>query len=146
MNGEFWLVRSERDLEERLGFFADHVRQMGFPVCWKAKPYDPKRSLDQNALINSMYGDIAQAKKDESTSQVRRRCKLHFGVPILRGCDEEFRAVYDKVVKPHDYETKLAIMDYLPVTSRMGKAKATEYINTVMSEHPGVPFPCKEVA
>jgi hypothetical protein len=39
------------------------------------------------------------------------------------------------MVKPHDYEDKLAIMDFLPVTSRMKKPQATEYIDTVQREY-----------
>ena len=57
------------------------------------------------------------------------------GVPILRAGSEEFRAQYDKVIKPHDYETKLAIMEWLPVTSLMSKEQFSEYLDTVIREY-----------
>lgn len=100
-------------------------------------PLLEKRSLDQNALINVLYGDIARQIEGEGVVDIRRRCKLHFGVPILRANDAEFRKVYDSVVKPHPYETKLQIMDYLPVTSIMKKPQATEYIDTIQREYAG---------
>ena len=96
---------------------------------------DEHRTLDQNALINAMYGQISKSKEDETVQEIRRYCKLHHGVPILRRDSEKFQSLYDKVIKPHDYATKLQMMDYLPVTSEMGKKQATEYIDTVVREY-----------
>jgi hypothetical protein len=93
------------------------------------------RSLSQNDLINAMYGDIAAHTEGEGIVDIRRRCKLHYGVPILRAHDAEFREIYDRVIKQHTYDDKLAMMDYLPVTSRMSKSQATEYIDTVQREY-----------
>jgi hypothetical protein len=94
-----------------------------------------KRSLDQNALAFALYTEIAGQVGDQSVNEIRAECKLRYGVPILRAASEDFRARYDKVIKPHDYETKLALMDWLPVTSLMDKAQFTEYLDTVIREH-----------
>jgi hypothetical protein len=136
MSGDHWIARNPGELAERIVNFQRHLEDRNeWPIMWKAQLYEPPRSIDQNALIHAMYADIAKQSDGEGVVDVRRRCKLHYGVPILRAHDEEFRSVYDKMVKPHDYEDKLAIMDFLPVTSRMKKPQATEYIDTVQREY-----------
>ena len=94
----------------------------------------PRRSLDQNAISHALYAQIAGQIEDQTVQEVRAECKLRYGVPILRAGSEEFRAQYDKVIKPHDYPTKLAIMEWLPVTSLMDKAQFSEYLDTVIRE------------
>lgn len=136
MTGEYFIARNPGEFRQRLEYSAQVAEDsFAYPICWQFKTYEDPRSLPQNALINAMYGEIADQRDGEGVVDIRRRCKLHYGVPILRAHDEEFRSVYDKVVKPHDYETKLEIMDFLPVTSRMKKPQATEYIDTVMREY-----------
>lgn len=96
-----------------------------------------KRSLSQNDLINAMYGDISKWLK-EPVIEVRRECKLRYGVPILRAYDDDFRKFYDTHIKKNlTYEEKLTAMDFLPVTSRMSVGQATEYIETVQREYAG---------
>lgn len=94
----------------------------------------PKRSLDQNAISHALYAQIAGQLEDQTVQEVRAECKLRYGVPILRAGSEEFRAQYDKVIKPHDYPTKLAIMEWLPVTSLMSKEQFSEYLDCVIRE------------
>ena len=94
-----------------------------------------KRSLDQNALSHALYSQIAAQIEDQTVNDIRAECKLRHGVPILRAESDEFRAKYDKVIKPHDYETKLSLMEWLPVTSLMNKPQFSEYIDTVIREY-----------
>ena len=94
-----------------------------------------KRNLDQNSLIRVLYRKISAAVEDMSLVDVIRFCKLHFGVPILRSDSEKFRGMYDKVIKRHDHETKLLMMDYLPVTSTMTKEQASEYIDSIIEHY-----------
>ena len=95
-----------------------------------------KRSLDQNGMIQALYRQIAAQVDDESVIDVTRRCKLNYGVPLLRANDEQFRAMYDKAIRKNlTYEEKIDAMDILPVTSRMDTPTATEYIDTVIREH-----------
>lgn len=77
------------------------------------------RSVEQNAVLHGWFGQVARELREDDERGVKRYCKLHFGVPILRAEDEEFREAYDRVVRPLAYEQKLVVMDILPVTSRM---------------------------
>lgn len=147
--GDYWLARNPGELKTRLHAFGEHLEKRNeWPIAWKAEIYKDPRNLDQNALIYAMYADIAPQTDLGGVVDVRRHCKLRYGVPILRAHDEEFRAVYDKIVKQHTYEDKLEIMDFLPITSRMKKPQCTEYIDTVMREFAskGVRFQERQVA
>jgi hypothetical protein len=93
------------------------------------------RSLDQNSMIYALYQQIAAQQPESSIVDIRREAKLHYGVPILMAHSEEFRYVYDKAIKPLEYEFKLRAMDWLPVTSKMSKAQGSEFIDTVIREY-----------
>jgi hypothetical protein len=77
------------------------------------------RSVEQNAVLHGWFGQVARELREYDARGVKRFCKLHFGVPILRAEDDDFRAAYDRVIKPLGYEDKLVAMDILPVTSVM---------------------------
>lgn len=94
-----------------------------------------KRTLDQNAMSHAIYTQIASQLEDQTIMEIKAECKLRHAVPILRAESEEFRAKYDKVIKPHNYETKLSLMEWLPVTSLMNKAQFSEYLDTVIREY-----------
>lgn len=95
-----------------------------------------KRSLDQNALCWKWAGEIAAHLGDQTANEIHAYNKLHFGVPILREHDEEFREAYDEQIKPLTYEAKLAIMAPpldLPVTRRMKTGAMTQYLDTLVA-------------
>ena len=92
------------------------------------------RSLDQNALSHLWYEQIANELREDSALGVKAYCKLHFGVPILRVEEEEFRAFYDAGCRALPYEQKLKAMRFLPVTSIMTKEQLTQYCDA-MQEH-----------
>ena len=95
-----------------------------------------KRSLDQNAMSFALYKEIAGQLEDQTVAEVRAECKLRFGVPILRGANERFRAMYDKAIKDTlSYEEKLDAMEFLPVTRLMDKEQFSEYLDTVIREY-----------
>ena len=95
----------------------------------------PKRTKSQNDLSFALYTQIARQKQDESVEDIRRQCKLEYGVPILRRDDEEFRYVYDNSTKKLEYEAKLISMKWTDVTSRMSKKQFSEYVDTVIREY-----------
>ncbi|MEM9151373.1 MAG: hypothetical protein AAGB19_13075 [Cyanobacteria bacterium P01_F01_bin.3] len=141
MQGEFWKINGPLHLKQILSNLEAHHIDAGiWPLQIQVKKYEDPRSLDQNSLINAMYGQIAKQMDGEGVVDVRRRCKLQYGVPIMRAYSDEFRERYDLVIKPHTYEVKLLLMDDFKVTSKMKKPQATEYIDTVMREHPRVRF------
>lgn len=90
-----------------------------------------KRTVDQNRLQRLWMNEISE-QKGESPEYWRGYCKLTIGVPILRAENDEFRAKYDKVVRPLPYPTKLAIMSEpldLPVTRLMTTKQKTMYLD-----------------
>ena len=94
-----------------------------------------KRNSDQNALSFAIYGQIATQLGDQTLFDVRCRCKLDFGVPILRRDDKDFDDMYGKSIALLPYEDQLRAMKWLQVTSVMGKRQFAEYIDTVIREY-----------
>lgn len=87
------------------------------------------RSLDQNSASHCWYQEIADTLKENSAHEVKQFCKLHFGVPILRAENEEFRDVYDRAIKDTlTYEQKLKAMDFIDVTSIMSTDQMGRYM------------------
>lgn len=110
---------------------------------WKARKFltvsvkeGRPRSLDQNAISHAWYEQVSRELREYSPLGVKRFCKLHFGVPILRTEDDEFRAVYDLAIRDTlTYEQKLQAMDILPVTSRMTTAQLSSYMEAVQAHY-----------
>jgi len=98
------------------------------------KDFTETRSELQNNLSFAWYAELAKNLKEETAEGYRCYSKLHFGVPIMRIDDEEFRLVYDNVIKPLSYEKKLELMKYLPVTSLMNTKQLSQYLEN-MKEH-----------
>ncbi|HLP99188.1 MAG TPA: hypothetical protein VK149_12170 [Sideroxyarcus sp.] len=92
------------------------------------------RSLDQNAISHAWYEQLARELREENALGWKSFCKLHFGVPILRAEDEEFRTAYDSSVKHLTYEQKLQAMHFVPVTSLMTKPQLSQYLEA-MQQH-----------
>jgi hypothetical protein len=85
------------------------------------------RTIDQNAISHVWYEQVAKELREDDALGVKRFCKLHFGVPILRANDADFRDFYDAGLKGLTYEQKIKAMDYLPVTSLMTTAQLSAY-------------------
>ena len=94
-----------------------------------------ERSTNQNAMIHALYGQIAQQSEDLSVLDVKRMCKLHYGIGILKAADPSFAEWYDRSLKGLRYEDKILLMSHMPVTSEFTKGQATEYIDTILSEY-----------
>lgn len=94
------------------------------------------RSNEQNRLAQKWYAEIAE-QTGEDREDVRARCKLEIGVPILRRDNEKFRATYDKVVRPLDYADKLQFIrdTDMPVTRLMKVVEMTEFMDAVFARH-----------
>lgn len=104
-----------------------------YPAVVRIQPGQEARSIRQNRLQFQWFKD-AESQGDQTAGEYRAFCKLHYGVKLLRSADEEFRAVYDSIIRPLGYEQKLALMEPpidLPVTSRMNVATMTQYLNEV---------------
>ena len=129
-------INSETTLQSAIG----ELRTL-----WRDKRYltvtvrtGKDRSLDQNAISHAWYEQVARELREDDARGVKRYCKLHFGVPILRAEDDEFRAAYDgSILRTMNYEQKLAAMDILPVTSRMTTAQLSRYMEEVQAHYWG---------
>lgn len=100
------------------------------------------RTLDQNSLWFALYKEIATRSNMGTADDVRKYCKLHFGVPILRRDCHEFRAGWDKSFIFLSYEEKLNMMgpnkllgpEGMPVTRLFNRKQGIEYTNRIV-EH-----------
>ncbi len=113
---------------------------------WKARKFltvtlkaGKGRSLDQNAISHAWYAQVARELREDDKRGVKRFCKLHFGVPILRAAEDDyFREVYDTAIKyTLSYEQKLVAMDMLPVTSDMTTLQLHQYMLDVQAHYDG---------
>lgn len=127
-------LNSETTLQQFIGELRETWKTRKFlTVSVKA---GKNRSLDQNAISHAWYSQVARELREDDDRGVKRFCKLHFGVPILRAEDEEFRTVYDAVIrKVLSYEQKLVVMDMLPVTSRMTTRQIGQYMEDVQGHY-----------
>jgi hypothetical protein len=94
------------------------------------------RSIEQNRLAFRWYAEISD-QTGEDREDVRSRCKLEIGVPILRAEQEKFRATYDRLIRPLAYSEKLALIRdiELPVTSLMTVDQMSRYLDVVFRRH-----------
>jgi hypothetical protein len=94
------------------------------------------RSAEQNKLAFKWYGEISE-QTGEDIEDVRARCKLEIGVPILRRDSEKFSATYDRLVRPLPHADKLELIrdTEMPVTSLMKVKQMTEYLDLMFRRH-----------
>jgi hypothetical protein len=92
------------------------------------------RTRDQNALQWLWATEAAHQLGDRTPDEVQREWKLRHGVPILREDSAEFRAIYDRAIKPLSYEMKVEAMRFIPVTSEMKVRQMVRYLDTVQRE------------
>ena len=126
------IVNSDPSLQEAIGLMReDYTRHRFLRVKWTT---GQKRSALQNDQIYVWYDQIARELREDDKTGWRRFCKLHFGVPILRDGDADFRAFYDLAVKWLQYPDKLKAMDHIDITSRMNKTQLSKY-HEAMQDH-----------
>ena len=93
------------------------------------------RSLDQNALVNRWYSDIAK-HRDIDPVTVRRECKLNYGTQILRSDDKMLNWLYSKSVDKLPYDKRLIIMDGFQITSIMSTSQLMQYLGCMEQDYP----------
>lgn len=92
------------------------------------------RTRDQNALQWMWATEAAQQLGDRTADEMQRDWKLRHGVPILREDSAEFRAVYDKAIRPLPYEQKLEAMRFIPVSSEMKVKQMIRFLDAIERE------------
>lgn len=90
------------------------------------------RSDEQNKLSHKWYGEIAE-QTGEDREDVRARCKLECGIPILRRDKPKFREVYNHTLLHLAYEQKVDFIRYteMQVTSLLNVGQMSEYLDAV---------------
>lgn len=126
-------VNSDTALQHAIGELREAYKTRRFVSV--SITHGKKRSLDQNAIAHAWYAQVANELREGSEAQVKAECKLWFGVGILRAADDEFRTKYDRYVKPMDYEAKLALMEWFPVTSLMTTPQLSEYLEKMRAHY-----------
>lgn len=125
---------------DRESYFA-LVRTYKFP-CTVNVAKGKNRSVEQNKLQRKWLKEAAeQLGENQTAEELRGYCKLHFGVPIMREESEDFCELYDRIVKPHSYEDKLALMMVpldLPVTRLMTTKQKSMYLDAVHAHFAGL--------
>jgi hypothetical protein len=93
------------------------------------------RSSEQNKLAFKWYKEISE-QTGEDIEDVRARCKLETGVPILRE-DEKFRTTYDRLIRPLSYADKIELIrvNDWPVTRLMKVEQMSRYLDIVFRKH-----------
>ena len=133
-------VNSAAKLSEAITKLTAAFREHKFVVVSYRPGKD--RTLDQNALWFAMYQRIAQMTEIGDVEDARKYCKLHFGVPIMRKADEDFRHAWGVSFLLLTYETKLELMgpcalfgpDGFPVTRLFDRAQGIAYTDKIVSE------------
>jgi hypothetical protein len=123
------VVETEQDRTLLVKFIENHKLPMTVEVT-----AGKHRTTEQNRLQRQWMIDIASQLPENSAEEWRGICKLHFGVPILRAENEAFCAVYDEVIRPLPYDTKVKTMMVpidLPVTSKMTTKQKTAYLDQI---------------
>ena len=128
-------VNSEPSLSKLIGDLREMWREHKFlRVAIKT---GKDRSLDQNAILHAWIGQIANELREQPAAKIKAECKLHYGVPILRAEDEEFREFYDRAIKWMTYEQKLDAMAFVPVTSIMSVKQLSQFLGDMQSAYVG---------
>ena len=132
MNKDAWVVNSADKLTQFIAHIKSEFAEHRFlRITVRA---GIKRSLPQNALAAIWYDQIAKAI-GWTAIDVKRYCKLHFGVAI-RKRDPCFADFYNKSIKnTYNYEEKLKAMDFVPITRDFNRDEFTEYLNMIQAEY-----------
>jgi hypothetical protein len=93
------------------------------------------RSTEQNRLAFKWYKEISD-QTGEDIEDVRARCKLEHGIPILRE-NNDFRKTYDRLVRPLSYGDKVDLIKVtdMPVTRLMKVDQMSRYLDLVFRQH-----------
>lgn len=123
------ILENSRDVENFFRFIGN--LQLPITVEWVQ---GRDRTRDQNALQWLWATEVARQLGDRTAEDVQREWKLRFGVPVLREDSPEFRATYDRLIKPLPYEAKIEAMAFIDVTSAMKVRQMVRFLDTIQRE------------
>lgn len=124
------ILRTTEDVDEFVRLLCG--LKLPLTVAWKA---GADRTGQQNRLMWLWANEAAQQLGDRHAEDVQAEWKLTIGVPALRADDADFRAVYDKAIRPLPYEHKVAAMKMgFPVTSIMKVRQMVHFMDAVQQK------------
>ena len=123
------ILRTEQDRADMIRLL--ETLKLPLTIRWQQ---GANRSLDQNQLQWMWAGEVARQRGDMEQDEVQREWKLHYGVPILREDNDDFRDTYDRAIKPLPYEQKIKAMDLIDVSSIMNVKQMTAYLDRIQRE------------
>ena len=94
------------------------------------------RSTEQNRLSHKWYQEIA-AQTGEDVEDVRARCKLKHGLPILMESSDGFRDLCRRRIKPLPHAERIELIrDFdIPITRLMNVEQMSRYMDEVFRAH-----------
>ncbi len=116
------------------------IMNMKLPITVNVKK-GKDRTVEQNKLQRLWLREATDQLQDSTIEEKRAYCKLHFGVPILRNENDEFREKYDRIIRPLSYEEKLEIMALpidFPVTRLMTTGQSKRYLDDIYHHFTGM--------
>jgi len=121
------VIRSPADLAALSTLFGE--LKLPITVSWVQ---GADRTTQQNALQWKWATEAAMQLNDRLPADLQAEWKLEIGVPIMRAVDDSFRELYDAVIRPQSYETKIKLMKQgYPVTSKMKVRPMVRYLDEV---------------
>jgi hypothetical protein len=123
------IIQREGDLADLFRLFEG--LRLPFTVEWVQ---GRDRTRDQNALQWLWATEAAHQLGDRTAEEMQREWKLRHGVPILREDSAEFRATYDRSLKPLPYEQKVEAMAFVDVTSILKVRQMVRFLDAVQRE------------
>lgn len=124
-------IKNEYELKQLVTYLENRKRPFTVDIT-----EGRNRSDEANRLSQKWYAEIAE-QTGEAREDVRARCKLELGVPIMREASDKFRATYDRLIRPLDYADKLALIrdTDMPVTRLMGVGDMGRFMDAVFHRH-----------
>lgn len=103
------------------------------------------RTLSQNAIAHAWYGQVATEEREYTPGHIKRLCKYHFGLPILRAevdlhgkSTEQAQKIgtfCDNILYGLAYEERIEAMEFFPVTSLMRVKQLSEYLEHIQHHY-----------
>jgi len=105
-----------------------------------------QRTIPQNSGLYKWYLKISRELEEYSPEEIRCQCKLHVGLPILRGDNSEINfhndvininELCEAVLDPLPYEDQLKVIYFIPISSEMTTKQMNEYREGIRRNYAG---------
>lgn len=131
MNGQYYYIDSDYKLANYIRVVNQMYLENGRLVGTASKK--ELRRNAQNALGFHWYKELEQ-QGDMTAIEYRAKCKLHFGVPILKEQEPDQAARIDKIFESLNYEQKIEVMlepfDF-PITRLLSVKNYSRYLREI---------------